>query len=330
MKLYITWSGRTGHAAAAVLGDWIPSVIQAVETIVSPEEMPERAGWAEEVSKEPNQASLAILCVVPGSPGAPWFYFEAGVLSRTLGASNVIPLLFDVERSELDDGPLARFPSVVYGKTDMYGILETINENTQKMRLAEERLRDTFALWWPKLSLDIDSLLGRGMDGTGHPGAPEAVPDAEEPEKDPAVDLPEKTPAPDEPGTGSAADERVEAPGRTVETAWKSWMRKPPEAAGPAKPAAARPVVLDELEVLMLKALYDSPGDAPMTATDVGYKLDFSAQKARECLDRLERKNYVREHLFTGRQKEYSIARKGKEYLAGKVPSNKRGAGSAA
>ncbi len=296
MKLYITWSGRTGHAAAAVLGDWIPSVIQAVETIVSPEEMPERAGWAEEVSKEPNQASLAILCVVPGSPGAPWLYFEAGVLSRTLGASNVIPLLFDVERSELDDGPLARFPSVVYGKTGMYGILEMINENTQKMRLAEERLRDTFALWWPKLSLDIDSLLGRGMDGTGHPGAPQAVPDAEEPEKDPAVDMPGKTPGPDEPGTRSAA----------------------------------RPVVLEELEVVMLKALYDSPGDAPMTATDVGYKLDFSAQKARECLDRLERKNYVREHLFTGRQKEYSIARKGKEYLAGKVPSNKRGTGSAA
>ena len=65
----------------------------------------------------------------------------------------------------------------------------------------------------------------------------------------------------------------------------------------------------------MLNVLYDPPGYTPRTADAVGYKVDISAQKAREHLDKLERANYVREHLYVGRPKEYSLAPKGREYL---------------
>jgi predicted ArsR family transcriptional regulator len=60
-----------------------------------------------------------------------------------------------------------------------------------------------------------------------------------------------------------------------------------------------------------------------MTAAAVGYRMDVSAQIVRERLDTLERKNYVLEHLFGGRPKEYSIGPKGKEYLARNAPSGK-------
>ena len=113
MKIFISWSDETSHAVALSLGDWIPSVIQAVETIVSPDDIRKETRWINDVSKELNQTSLGILCVVPDNVGAPWLNFEAGALLKFLDISKVILLLIDVERSELDNGPLAQFPSYI-------------------------------------------------------------------------------------------------------------------------------------------------------------------------------------------------------------------------
>jgi len=262
MRIFISWSDETSHALADVLGGWIPSVIQAVETCVSPEDIRKGTKWVNGVSQELNQSSLAILCVVPGNIGAAWLNFEAGVLLKSLGASKVIPLLMDVERSELDNGPLAQFPSVIYEKNELYRILETINENTEKLRLSKERLRSTFELWWPKLEQDVESIRGKESKETRRTEKPEILPNTHKPEKSVA-----------------------------------------------AKPA------LEKIEVEMLRVLYEPPEDTPKTAAAVGSKLDIPAQKVRDHLDKLERKNFVQEHLFVTRPKEYSLAPDGREYL---------------
>ncbi|MGB3398617.1 MAG: hypothetical protein WBA34_00425, partial [Candidatus Deferrimicrobiaceae bacterium] len=103
-------------------------------------------------------------------------------------------------------------------------------------------------------------------------------------------------------------------PKRTVEAARKSEAIKPQDTGKPAKKAAAKPAP-EEIEIEMLIALYDPPGYTPRTADAIGFKLDISPQKAREHLDKLERANYVREHLYVGRPTEYSLAPKGREYL---------------
>ncbi len=199
MKIFISWSDETSHAIALTLGGWIPSVIQAVETTVSPEDIRKGTGWVKDVSKELNQSSLGIICVVPGNIGAPWLHFEAGVLSKTLDVSKVIPLLIDVERSELDNGPLAQFSSSIYEKNEMYHILETINENMEEGRLSEERLQNTFEVWWPKLKLDVESIRKKESNEIEDTGIPEEKPDAEKPEKTPVIDKPEKKPEPQKP-----------------------------------------------------------------------------------------------------------------------------------
>lgn len=287
MKIFISWSDETSHAIASILGDWIPSVIQAVETYVSPEDIRKGTRWVYDVSKELDQSSLGILCVVPGNMGAPWLNFEAGVLSKSLDVSKVIPLLIGVERSELDNGPLAQFPSAIFEKNDMYQILETINEKTEKGRIGKERLRNTFDIWWPKLELDVESIGEKKRN---------EIQDANQPERTPDTDKPKKTPR------------------QAVEAAKKSEAIKTQDTDKPAKSIAAKPAP-EEIEIEMLNVLYDPPGYTPITADAVGYKLDISAQKAREHLDKLERNNYVREHLFVGRPKEYSLAPKGRGYL---------------
>jgi hypothetical protein len=356
MKIFISWSDGESHAIASALGDWFPSVIQAVETCVSPEDNRKEPGWLQDVQKDLNQSSFGILCVVPGNMESAWLNFEAGVLAKCLDVSKVIPLLIGVEKSELDDGPLAQFPSVLCKKNDMYRMLETINGNTEQGRLNEERLRNTFEVWWPKLVLDIESIREKERSemrearqsekppeidtpektpGTHKsekepdPDPPEEKPGPEEPEKPPDTDKtekppepskPEKTPDPGKPKKESDTDPPEKKPERTVETAKKSETE---DTEKPAKSVAARPA-LEEIEVEMLKVLYKPPGFSPMMAATVGYKLDISAQKAREHLDTLERKNYVREHLYVGRAKEYSISRKGKDYLTKHDLLNKR------
>lgn len=315
MKIFISWSGETSHAIALALGDWIPSVIQAVEAYVPPEEARKGPGWADEISKALGRSTFGILCIDPGSVAAPWLNFEAGVLLKSLDVSKVVPLLVDVERSELDHGPLAQFPSVVYGKNEMYRMLEMINENTEKLRLNEERLQTTFELWWPKLALDIETVRGKGTEEIPSGDTPGDAPDAE-PSKGPPV-------ANEKRGKPLDIAGPAKAPERTVATAKKNDAKKTQEIEKPKKSASARPV-LDEIEVDLLKVLYDPPGYTPVTAAAVGYKLDISAQKVREHLDHLERKNFVREHLFVGRPKEYSIAPKGKEYLTKNDLLNKR------
>lgn len=302
MKIFLSWSDETSHAIASALGEWIPFVIQAVETYVPPADTRKGTRWSEDVSKELDQSSFGILCVVPGNVGAPWLNFEAGVLLRTLDVSNVVPLLIDVETSELDNGPFAQFPSAAFEKNDLYQILETINEKTEQGQLSGDRLRDTFDIWWPKLKLDVGAI---GKKGT---------PIAEEPEKTPDTDEPEKTTDAGEPKKTPDADKPKKPPKQPVEAARKNEEITPQDPGKPARKAAARPVP-EEIEIEMLNVLYDPPGFTPRTADAVGYKVDISAQKAREHLDKLERTNYVREHLYVGRPKEYSLAPKGREYL---------------
>ncbi len=335
MKIFISWSDETSHAVALALGDWIPSVIQAVETTVSPEDIRKGTRWVNDVSKELNQSSLGIICVVPGNIGAPWLNFEAGVLSKTLDGSKVIPLLIDVERSELDNGPLAQFSSAICEKNEMYHILETINENTEEGRLSEERLRNTFEVWWPKLELDIESIMEKEINKIEDTDKPEKTPDTDKPEKKPEpqkpeekpeekpektpektldADKPEKKPDADKPEKTHDTDKPEKTPERTGKAARKSETKKTQEPDKPKKSVAAKPV-LEKIEIEMLKVLYEPPGYTPRTAAAVGYKLDISAQKVKEHLDILERENYVREHLYVGRPKEFSLAPKGREYL---------------
>jgi len=324
MKIFISWSNETSHAVALALEDWIPSVIQAVETWVSPEDVRKGTGWVNDVSKELNQTSLGILCVVPGDIGAPWVNFEAGALLKFVDSSNVIPLLIDVERGELDNGPLAQFSSALWGKKDIYQILERINESMKERKLSEERFRNTFEIWWPKLQMDVASIMqkeakeipdaekpGKGPD-TDQPGKSS---DAAQTGKAPDAEQPGKSPDADQSGKAPDADQPEKTPERTGKAARKSEPKKTPEPEKPKKPVAARPA-LEEVEIEMLKALYKPPGYTPVTAVAVGYKLGISPQKVKEHLDVLERKNYVREHLYVGRPKEYSIAPKGREYLS--------------
>jgi hypothetical protein len=335
MKIFISWFDEKSQAVADALGDWIPSVIQAVETSVASEDIRKGTKWLQEVTTELSQSSSTILCIISSNLGDPWLNFEMGVLSTSLDMSKVIPLFIGAERSELDDGPLARFSSAVFDKNDIYQMMEMINASVGKGKITKGRLRNTFDVWWPKLVQDVESVEEEESDSVQQAENPESAPEpAPEPVTEPAVETaPEPAP---EPERNSKTVEKQGAAVPVQQEPAKSAKQesvKPvkQEAVKPAKQEPVKPIKLvspkpplEDMEIDILRMLDETAENTPRTAAEVGYKFDITAQNATEFLEKLERENYVREHLFIGRPKEYSVAPKGREYLTKKDVANQR------
>jgi hypothetical protein len=53
-------------------------------------------------------SNSGVICVTPENLNSPWVLFEAGALAKAMQGAKVIPLLFDLEFSDIS-GPLAQF-----------------------------------------------------------------------------------------------------------------------------------------------------------------------------------------------------------------------------
>jgi hypothetical protein len=156
MKVFISWSGPASQKVAEVLRGWLPSVLQAVDPYVSSEDTDKGARWSADLSRELESSSYGILCVTAGNVSAPWLNFEAGALSKSFDKSRVSPLLFGISISEVT-GPLLQFQSTTYNHDDMFKLVKGIN-SASEAPLEPERLKTTFAVWWPMLKDSIDRI----------------------------------------------------------------------------------------------------------------------------------------------------------------------------
>jgi hypothetical protein len=150
MKVFISWSGDRSRAVAEALRDWLPKVIQAVHPWMSAVDIDRGARWFTEISSELEQTRFGIICLTPENTTAPWLYFEAGALSKTLEKSHVCPYLFGLEPAELT-GPLVQFNAAKSDREQTRQLIQTINGALQTP-LAQETIDESFDVWWPKLN----------------------------------------------------------------------------------------------------------------------------------------------------------------------------------
>lgn len=123
MKVFISWSGHRSQAIACALRDWLPMVLQHVEPWVSKSDISAGERWAQSVAGELETANFGIICVTPENISSEWILFEAGALSKSMQDGKVIPLLYDLDFSDIS-GPLAQFQAK---KLDLPGITEAID-----------------------------------------------------------------------------------------------------------------------------------------------------------------------------------------------------------
>lgn len=158
-KVFISWSGKYAMDVANALRDWIPDVIQSVETWASDQDISVGDRWQAVIASELDNTNLGILCLTKENMEKPWLMFEAGALSKSLSSSRVMPVLIGMERADIYNGhPLSSLNNVFLNEAGIMEVLLAINaELPSSSQLTNERLERIFKSMWEELEKKLDA-----------------------------------------------------------------------------------------------------------------------------------------------------------------------------
>ena len=104
-------------------------------------------------------SSFGIVCITSENVNSPWVLFEAGALAKSLDTSKVIPLLFDLEFSDIS-GPLAQFQAKKLVRQGVWEVVQSIQMSSDK-RIGDDVVRKLFDALWPQLEQQLGQVPGR-------------------------------------------------------------------------------------------------------------------------------------------------------------------------
>ena len=153
MKVFLSWSGERSHCLASALHEWIPFVLHYADVWISRSDINAGERWADQVAKELEVSNFGILCITKENISSPWMLFEAGALAKSLQGSRVIPLLLDLEFSDIT-GPLTQFQAKKVHRAGMFEIIQSLNKTVENP-VPDARVRHLFELLWPDIEQKI-------------------------------------------------------------------------------------------------------------------------------------------------------------------------------
>lgn len=159
MKIFLSWSGERSRAVAEALRDWIPNVLQGTKPFCSSNDIDSGSQWFAAIMDVIAETQFGILCITKENKERPWILFEAGAISKAIGSNRVVPLLVDLQVSEIGP-PISFFNAVKNSKKDVRKLVFDINKLRGDLALAEKSLEATFEKWWP----DLEQMLGSVKD----------------------------------------------------------------------------------------------------------------------------------------------------------------------
>lgn len=122
MDVFISWSKSRSKEIANSLRDWLPLVLQYIHPFVSDKDISAGERWAQAIAGKLQESNFGIICITPENISSEWILFESGALSKSMSDGKVIPLLFELELSDLS-GPISQFQAQ---KADEAGITEIV------------------------------------------------------------------------------------------------------------------------------------------------------------------------------------------------------------
>ena len=158
MNIFISWAGPTSHALAAILKDWLPTVLPYTRPWLSTEDIRKGKPWDPELTEQLEDTSYSIVCVTtPEVAKSAWVNFEAGAISKYVAHTHVSPLLVNVSPRQMSGLPLVRFQCTAFTQTDVGRLLRSVNEAADtplSARVINRNLRNT----WRQLQAEVDDL----------------------------------------------------------------------------------------------------------------------------------------------------------------------------
>ena len=168
MSIFIAWSGDKTSASyelAKELRTWLPKIFASTDIYFSKEDNLKGEDWWERLSGELASSRFGILCITRQNVSAPWINFEAGALTKTLGAKGkVCPLLFDIAKEEVKS-PLSRYELCEYTRDEVRRLLKSINESLPPdHKLSEQQIDEKLDDYWLLLDERIRTLKSRQFE----------------------------------------------------------------------------------------------------------------------------------------------------------------------
>lgn len=172
MQVFLSWSGTRSRRLAHELHLWLKPVIQAAEPWMSDSGIDAGQRWASEIAIRLRDTNFGVLCVTPENVAAPWLLFEAGVLAKSMETARVVPLLFDLAKSDLPF-PLAQFQAVATDRDGMLSLVMSLNAALGSSRLPSEVLARAFNDAWPRFESALAAIPASNPSATTSPAPTE-------------------------------------------------------------------------------------------------------------------------------------------------------------
>lgn len=157
MRIFISWSGDASRHVARELAHFMESTFAGhVETFMSDIDISPGERFQDAINERLENSTLGILVLTRANTSEPWILFEAGALAGKAKTGNVVPILVDLERSELRP-PLNQFNNVLSSSQ------EDILKLCQRVRLesgnkpSEQIMGMIFTQAWPGLKEAFES-----------------------------------------------------------------------------------------------------------------------------------------------------------------------------
>lgn len=159
MKIFISWSGSRSRAVATSLKEWLPLVIEGVEPWVSDKDITAGERWSQSVAGELESANFGVICITPENLNADWILFEAGALSKSMQEAKVVPLLFDLDYSDIS-GPLAQFQAKKLDRDGVREVVNAVNKCVEKPT-SDEVVEKRFGSLWSSFEESLKKVPAR-------------------------------------------------------------------------------------------------------------------------------------------------------------------------
>jgi hypothetical protein len=156
MKVFLSWSGTRSRKVAESLRDWLPNILQVVEPWMSTSDIERGRDFSQVLRQELAESNFGVLCLTKDNCRSPWILFEAGAVGKAMDISHVCPYLIDMESTDLPD-PVRLLQAANADEDGTYKLVQTINNASLTVKLAESQLQKGFSKWWPDLKPKLES-----------------------------------------------------------------------------------------------------------------------------------------------------------------------------
>lgn len=172
LKVFISWSGPLSKAIAQELMDLLRVASDRIRPFMSDLSIESGTRGLGVIADELRSTSVGILVVTKDNWQSPWLNYEAGALSKEVAdiESRVIPLLVDLDGSDMASTPLVQYQ---YRPLDKTNIRRLLTELAILAGADPETTVEPVMPRWPSYESRIAKAIAEGSDAAVEGGPSE-------------------------------------------------------------------------------------------------------------------------------------------------------------